>query len=103
MAACRPSEMSAVMFSTSPPESVRNDEPMLPASPRLRTLLPTTISPGESPFCARQKISLPESEQTYMLANDRRSSGNVEERFDKDLRPRLLSGGEAHQPIATSR
>src|SRR4051812_44020048 len=57
--------MSEVMFSTSPPASVRKPEPIAPAKPKLRTLLPTTISPGTKPFSWRQKISLPESEQTY--------------------------------------
>src|SRR5882724_13515888 len=53
------------MFSTSPPAKVRKPEPIAPAKPRLRTLLPTTISAGAKPLSCRQKISLPESEQTF--------------------------------------
>jgi hypothetical protein len=46
--------MSCVRFVISPPERVLKLLEMPPKKPSDCTLLPTTMFPGTSPFCARQ-------------------------------------------------
>jgi len=57
-----------VIEPTSPPARLWNEEPIDPPRPSDRTLLPTVISPGESPLSARQNISFPDSALMSMRA-----------------------------------
>ncbi len=70
MAACRPSAMSCVTLSTSPPARVLRLLVIPRTRPREYTLLPTTMLPGLQPLRVRQKISLPDK-PLMSMANPR--------------------------------